>query len=96
LRFDGVGFAVNGAAVKSLENGPDAVLEVEIRVDGGAVETLRMPTDDRTRRPTPLWRYRLASGAHRVSIRLLNPAPGVGLDLTDVIVYSAQPPKPAY
>jgi hypothetical protein len=85
--FEGDGFVVNGALEKLEDDVPDAVLELEVRLDENPGEKILLPTEDRTRKPTPFWRYRLTPGEHRVRVRLLKPAPGVKLRLSDVVVY---------
>jgi hypothetical protein len=87
--IDGIGFAVIGEAVKSIEETPDVDLEVVMAVDGEPAVKSILPTADRTRKPTPFWRYRLPPGQHHVRIKLLSPAPGVELNLSGVVVYAA-------
>ena len=87
--FDGIGFAVNGEAVRSGEQSPDVDLKVELKIDGEPAVMSTLPTADRTRKPTLFWRYRLKAGQHRIRIRWLNPAPGAELRLSDVVVYAA-------
>ncbi|MFZ2053830.1 MAG: ADP-ribosylglycohydrolase family protein [Candidatus Aminicenantales bacterium] len=91
--FEGIGFVVNGAAEKIEDDLSDAVLELEVRLDEDAGERILLPTADRVRKPTPFWRYQLNPGQHRVRVNLLNPAPGVELWLSDVVIYGA-PPSP--
>jgi hypothetical protein len=86
--FDGIGFAVNGEAVKPDEDSPDVVLEAEMTIDGGPAVKSILPTAERTRKPTPFWGYRLPAGPHRVRIRLLDPSAGAELSLTSLIVYA--------
>jgi len=88
--FDGIGFAVIGEAVKPGEESPDVDLEVEMAVDGEPAVKSILPTADRTRKPTPFWRYRLQPGRHSVRIKLLSPAPGVELNLSAVVVYASR------
>jgi hypothetical protein len=86
--FDGIGFAVNGEAVKPGEDSPDVVLEAEMTVDGDPAVKSILPTADRIRKPTPFWSYRLPPGSHRVRIKLLNPAAGADLSLSSAVIYS--------
>ena len=90
--FDGIGFAVNGEALKPDKDGPDVVLEAEMTIDGGPAVRAVLPTAERTRKPTLFWDYRLASGRHRVRIKLLNPAEGADLLLASAVVYASSPP----
>jgi hypothetical protein len=90
--FDGIGFAVNGEAVKPDEDNPDVVLQAEMTVDGGPPVPSSLPTAERARKPTLFWGYRLPPGPHRVRIRLLNPSAGAELFLASVVVYASSPP----
>jgi hypothetical protein len=87
--FEGVGFVVIGAPEKSDEDIPDAILELEVRIDESPAEKIVLPTEDRTRKPTPFWRYNLVNGEHRVRVKLLNPSPGLELRLSDVVIYAS-------
>jgi len=87
--FDGIGFAVNGGAVQPSEESPDVDLDVEMTVDEEPAVRSVLPTADRTRKPTPFWRYRLRPGQHRIRVKLLNASPGAELYLSDVVVYAA-------
>jgi hypothetical protein len=89
FNFEGIGFAVNGAVEKTEDDAPDAVLEIEVRLDENPGEKILLPTEDRIRKPTPFWRYQLRPGEHRVRIKLRNPVPGLDLRLSDVVVYTA-------
>jgi hypothetical protein len=86
--FEGIGFAVNGEAVKSSEEGPGVDLEAEMTIDDEPAVRSILPTADRTRKPTPFWRYRLQPGQHSVRIKLLHASPGAELRLSDVVVYA--------
>jgi hypothetical protein len=88
--FEGIGFAVDGAVEKLEEDVPDAVLELEVRLDEDPGEKILLPAEDRIRKPTPFWRYQLSPGEHRVQIRLLNPVPGLELRLSDVVIYGGR------
>jgi hypothetical protein len=85
--FNGIGFAVNGEAVKSNKEGPDVDLKVEMTIDKEPAAKSTLPTADRTRKPTLFWRYRLKPGQHRVLFKILNPSPGADIHLADVVIY---------
>ncbi len=88
FHFEGIGFAVNGAVERVEDDVPDAVLELEVLLDGNPAEKIILPTEDRIRKPTPFWHYQLNPGEHRVRVRLLNPSPGLDLRLSDVVIYT--------
>ena len=87
--FDGIGFAVNGEAVKSSEDGPDVDFQAEMTIDGEPALRSTLPTADRTRKPTLFWRFRLKPGQHRIRVKLLNPSAGAEIHLADVVIYGA-------
>jgi hypothetical protein len=89
LSFDGIGFAVNGEAVKSSKDSPDADLKVEMTIDKEPAVRMILPTADRTRKPTLFWCYRLKPGQHRVLFKILNPSSGADIHLADVVIYGA-------
>jgi hypothetical protein len=85
--FDGIGFAVNGEATKSSEDGPDVDFQAEMTIDREPAVISTLPTADRTRKPTLFWRYRLKPGQHRVLLKILNPSPDAEIHLADVVIY---------
>jgi len=87
--FDGIGFAVNGEAVKPSEESPDIDLWAELTVDGEPAVKSVLPTADLTRKPTLFWRYRLQPGQHRVVVKILNPVPDAEVHLADVVTYGS-------
>jgi ADP-ribosylglycohydrolase len=91
FEFDGIGFAVNGAAGRTDEEGQDGVLEVEMSLDGAPAVTSLLPTDERTRKPTLFWRYRLPPGHHKVRLRVLSPPRGLEIKIADVVIYAEKP-----
>jgi hypothetical protein len=92
--FEGIGFAVN-ANVRA-DDGKDHVPQVEVYVDGKLVETVKLPTDQTTRRFVAFWRYQLPKGKHNVRLKLANPAEGGVVGLDYAILYSDQPSRPRY
>ncbi len=89
--FEGIGFAVNGAAVKTSSEAEDSVLEVEMEIDGKSVERSKLPTSQLIRKPTPFWRYQLKPGRHLIRWKLLTPTAHAELHLTDVVIYGERP-----
>jgi hypothetical protein len=86
FRFKGIGFAVNGEAVAAA--GIKHVFRAELLVDGRSAGILDLPTERRLRNPTPFWAYGLAPGEHEVLVRVLNPAEGARLRLSDAVIYA--------
>ncbi len=95
--FEGIGFALNGAAVASDDDKVAAPKANDVRVrmtteiDGRPGETLDLPLNDRTRKPTLFWRYGLSPGPHRVRLKLQDLYPKMAVELAEVVVYGNRP-----
>jgi hypothetical protein len=89
LSFEGVGFAVNGAATS--EDGRNRILKAEMTIDGRPAGTWDLPTDFLRRSPTPFWAYGLPPGPHEVRMKLLNGGQPARLKLDDMIIYRGAP-----
>jgi hypothetical protein len=103
IEFEGIGLAVNGeAAAPGVERIPrpgqldGTVVIIGAEVDGGPVETVKLPMDQRVRKPTLFWKYRLKPGKHLVRFNLLQPSPGAEVRLYDAVIYGDKPPAPAF
>jgi ADP-ribosylglycohydrolase len=99
IQFGGIGLAINGevaAGVGERGNQPggpaEAVVVLEARVDDGPAETVNLPFDPRTRKPTLFWKYRLDPGEHLVRLKILEAAPGTEVRLHDIVIYADEPP----
>jgi len=92
--FEGIGFAINASS--RAEDQRDHVPQVEVFVDGKQVETVKLPSNQTTRRFVAFWRYQLPNGKHTVRLKLANPGEGgiVGLDFA--ILYGDKPSRPRY
>jgi hypothetical protein len=89
FEFEGIGFAVQGAAEKVGED--DYVFEAEMFIDGKLIETAKLPTNFTLRRFTPFWRYQLGMGKHKVRLKVLNPTDKAKFNLDYVVVYGDKP-----
>lgn len=85
IQFTGNGFALTGHANSKIG---DAVVEIEMTIDGGEPTQFAMPTAFKLRRHEIAWKYQLPEGDHRVSIKMLNMEPGLSVNVGDLIVYS--------
>jgi len=91
FEFTGIGFALGGGVKKLDEkNTADAILQLEMTIDGGTPEPFSMPSNFSKRRHEIAWIYQLIDGPHKVKIRLLNPTKGFQVDARDLIVYSSK------
>ncbi len=90
--FEGIGFAVNGAAVAG--DGGKHVLKAEMAIDGGPAVAWDLPTESLVRNPTPFWAYGLRPGRHEVRLRIARPDPDAFVKLEDAVIYgpAAAPP----
>jgi len=94
LEFDGIGFTVTGGVRKTGEE--DYTFEVEMYIDGKLVETSKLPSNYKLRKPTPFWRYQLKRGHHTLRFKILNPSDKAKLLLSNLIVYDNKPVKAKY
>ncbi|MCY1722755.1 ADP-ribosylglycohydrolase family protein [Prolixibacteraceae bacterium Z1-6] len=86
IEFTGCGFALTGWAKSTIG---DADIKLEISIDGADAEQFVMPTLFSKRRHELAWKYELPEGKHKINIKVLNPNPGVAIDVGDLIVYSS-------
>ena len=94
LEFEGVGFAITGGVQKTGEE--DYTFNVEMYIDDELVETSKMPSDYKSRKPTPFWRYQLKKGKHTIKLKVLNPSDKAKISLNNLIVYDDKPTTPKY
>jgi hypothetical protein len=94
FEFNGIGFAVNGEAVKKGKE--DYIFKVEMWIDGKLIETSNLPTNFVIRKFTPFWRYQLAPGSHKVEWVVLNPTSEAQIELESAIIYADKPALPKY
>jgi hypothetical protein len=70
------------------------VYDVELRLDDRAPAVIAMPVDELVRRLEVAWGYRLEPGRHTLRLALLNPRPGEGIRLDDLVTYGDRPAAP--
>jgi hypothetical protein len=85
--FQGTGFVVRGEAAKKSPQSQDYVFELEVTIDGGTPDTVRLPTLFTTRRHELCWKYALPKEKHSVRLRVLNPNADDEVNTKDYIVY---------
>lgn len=96
--FNGTGFVLRGGVFKTGAAGgaggdakaPDGVVMMEVTIDGGKGELVRLPSDFITRRHDLCWKYGLARGNHHVGIRVMEAGAGLGVRTQDYIVYDVK------
>ena len=76
---------INASVINKTDN--DYVAELEVKIDGKAVELVKMPADFNKRKPDLYWNYDLKPGKHTFEIRHINPEPGARVILGNAIIY---------
>jgi hypothetical protein len=95
IAFEGTGYVLTGGPSRLDGTGTDPyVHRIEVALDGRAPEVVEMPVDERVRRLEIAWAYRLAGGPHVLRLRLLDPRPGEGIEVNDLVAYGAKPAAP--
>lgn len=67
------------------------VAQLEVYIDGQKDQTVNMPMKNPSRRLEPAWKYQLAEGKHKVTLKWLNPNPNYEIRINDIIIYSEKP-----
>jgi hypothetical protein len=96
LDFEGIGFAMNGAAVNDPGQIKDHVFKMEMYIDEELVEEFDMPTYYRTRKFEVAWKYQLPEGQHKLKIKVLNPKEGHQVNVENLITYASEEVKKAW
>jgi len=91
FKFEGIGFAVTGAANKKGDE--DYTFDVEMYIDDELTETVKLPTRHQERRFYLFWKYQLPVGEHEVRLKVLNPTDKATLSLDYAITYGKEPFK---
>ncbi|HKK68955.1 MAG TPA: ADP-ribosylglycohydrolase family protein, partial [Bacteroidales bacterium] len=92
FEMEGCGFVVSGQAVRD-DQLSDITLELDVFVDGQFLETVKMPTQNRTRRLDVAWNYDLKEGQHTVTLEAKNIPEGYRVKTNDVLLYSTVEPR---
>ncbi len=92
FEMDGSGFVVGGWAARP-GNLPDAVLEVDVLVDGKLFETAKLPTRSQERRLEITWNYDLPEEKHTITLKARSIPDGYWIDAGDLLVYSTKKPE---
>jgi len=92
IAFEGTGYVLSGGPSRMVRDRSDPyVYQVEVRLDDRAPVTIDLPVDELVRRLEVAWGYQLEPGAHTLKLALLNPRPGEGIRLDDLLVYGVRP-----
>lgn len=91
FKINGSGFVLGGRAIKN-NNLPDAVLEIEVYINGRLYEVARIPTNNRIRRHELTWNYDLKEGENDITLKAKEIPDGYGIETRDVIEYSKNKP----
>jgi hypothetical protein len=91
VEFEGCGFVISGRAVKERDV-PDAVLEVDVYVNGQLMENAKLPTHSLVRRNEVTWNYDLPEGQNSVTLKAQNIPEGYRIEAYDLLIYSTKDP----
>jgi len=91
FEIEGCGFVVGGRAAKENQL-PEAVLELDVFVDGQLFETAKLPTQWLVRRHEVTWKYDLPEGKHTIILKARNIPEGYRVETGDLLVYSTNDP----
>lgn len=91
VETEGCGFVITGHGTKG-EQMADAVLEAVVYADGQLLENIKIPTQWLVRRHDIAWNYELPEGKHTISLKIKHVPEGYGINLGDLISYSANDP----
>ncbi|MGE7773971.1 ADP-ribosylglycohydrolase family protein [Chitinophaga sp. NPDC101104] len=89
IRFDGKGIVVKGY----VEGDQNYAAEVELLIDGKVAKSVSLPASLTTRRNEVAHAFTLPAGNHTATLRWKNPADGVKVNVTEVLVFSHPPAK---
>ena len=87
IKFEGNGFVLTGYA--SGDN-PDEIITLEMVLDKGQPEVIRMPVNSHDRRHEIAWKYALQEGAHTLVIKKLTTSGSHKVQAGDLIIYRSQ------
>ncbi len=93
FEFEGTGFVLSGGARKSDPNSKDEILEVQVLIDGVEQNTIKMPSNQLTRKDEIYWNYDLKRGKHKIKVIQKNQISGYLIALNHYIVYDNKPLK---
>ncbi len=92
FEMEGCGFVVTGQAARD-DQLSDITLELDVFVDGQFLETVKMPTQNRTRRHDVAWNYDLKEGQHTITLKAKKIPKGYRIETDDVLLYSTVEPE---
>ena len=87
FNFEGIGFVLKGRTGKHAGYEEDALLILDVYVDGELHESAQLPTSFTERRHELTWKYNLEQGAHEVRVVLKKPLEGYSVQMDRVLIY---------
>ncbi len=93
FEFKGTGYILAGEARKKAGVEEEYIFEVEVYIDGEKIETVKLPTEFKTRRYELCWKFELPNKQHKVTLKILNPNDNYELVTKRYIVFSDKPQK---
>ncbi len=92
FEFSGVGFVLRGETAP-WGSQSEAVIHVELFIDGSKKETIALPVSYTTRRYELAWNYTLNKGKHDVQLVIPSPQTAPTLKVWEAIVYDDRPAR---
>ena len=79
------GFTLAGQAVSN--DGDDHVVEVDLYIDGELDQSVGLPTEFRSRKNTPFWRFGLQNRQHTLRFVVKNPSEHADFLISRLVYY---------
>jgi len=86
--FDGSGIVLAGYCTNDWNEKIDYVFEIEVKIDGKLMETVKTTVYNTKRKHDLYWNYDLENKKHKLQIKLLNPTKLSDVMLRSIIVYA--------
>jgi len=93
FEFEGTGIVVQGSITSPDKN---YVGQMEARLNGKLVETIKLPVNYVVRRNDLFWKYQLPKAKYTLTFKWLNPQPEATINVGDAVIYSDAPLKMEY
>lgn len=86
--FEGSGILISAKYQNAKKSEVDYIGVVEVRIDGGKVDTVKFPVAFLTRKLELYWNFDLLPGNHSIELKLVNPDKNNNLIINHAILYS--------
>jgi hypothetical protein len=90
IDFEGTGIAINGRLNGDKSKFPDYIAEVDFKVDGNKVKTMKLPLDPLRAATELFWIFDLPQGKHTLQFNWKNKQEGINILFENRIEYSKE------